>query len=201
MHFIQILLVMRTLRMGIKHLIQTKRVVLTPRLVIRHFLQTQQELFSITQKSFTDDGEGGGSKAVKSKKKASEDQKRAVANYFIAEMFLGAEMCMDRNYVAMHKMDALFPYEVCHHFAAIITVHTRSRDARSHTTPTFCRKYQTPLVPILTTSQSNTGPHHPREARRDFQHQVCRNAPSAMPTHRPRPASHIENPLSHTHIQ
>ncbi|KAJ1386177.1 hypothetical protein B484DRAFT_410298, partial [Ochromonadaceae sp. CCMP2298] len=27
-------------------------------------------------------------------------------------MFLGAEMCMDRNYVAMHKLDDLFSYEV-----------------------------------------------------------------------------------------
>ncbi|KAJ1428063.1 hypothetical protein B484DRAFT_450044, partial [Ochromonadaceae sp. CCMP2298] len=35
-----------------------------------------------------------------------------VGKYFIAEMFLGAEMCMDRNYVAMHKLDALYPYEV-----------------------------------------------------------------------------------------
>ncbi|KAJ1396755.1 hypothetical protein B484DRAFT_407240, partial [Ochromonadaceae sp. CCMP2298] len=45
------------------------------------------------------------------KKKTAVEQKEAVANYFVAEMFLGAEMCMDRNYVAMHKLDALFPYE------------------------------------------------------------------------------------------
>jgi hypothetical protein len=36
---------------------------------------------------------------------------RSVTNYLIAEMYLGAEMCMDRNYVAMHKLDPLFPYE------------------------------------------------------------------------------------------
>ena len=57
-------------------------------------------------------GGGGALKKMKSKKKSSAEQKEAVANYFIAEMFLGAEMCMDRNYVAMHKLDALFPYEV-----------------------------------------------------------------------------------------
>ena len=46
------------------------------------------------------------------KKRTSVEQKIAVANYFVAEMFLGAEMCLDRNYVAMHKLDALFSYEV-----------------------------------------------------------------------------------------
>ena len=38
-------------------------------------------------------------------------RKQAVANYFISEMFLGAEMCMDRNYVAMHKLDPLFTFD------------------------------------------------------------------------------------------
>jgi len=35
------------------------------------------------------------------KKKSNLDQKIAVANYFIEEMFLGAEMCLDRNYFAI----------------------------------------------------------------------------------------------------
>lgn len=46
------------------------------------------------------------------KTSAALEQKRAVARYFVAELFLGAEMCMDRNYLAMHRWDALFPYEV-----------------------------------------------------------------------------------------
>jgi hypothetical protein len=40
------------------------------------------------------------------------DERSRMAQYLIAEMFLGAEMCLDRNYVAMHKLDNLFPYEV-----------------------------------------------------------------------------------------
>ena len=43
-------------------------------------------------------------------------RKQAVANYFINEMFLGAEMCMDRNYVAMHKLDPYFT------FGALVTI-------------------------------------------------------------------------------
>ena len=38
-------------------------------------------------------------------------RKHAVADYFVNEMFLGAEMCMDRNYVAMHKLDPYFTFE------------------------------------------------------------------------------------------
>ena len=46
------------------------------------------------------------------KSKGDLEKKRiAVANYFIHEMYLGAEMCMDRNYVAMHKLDPLFGFE------------------------------------------------------------------------------------------
>jgi hypothetical protein len=48
----------------------------------------------------------------KMKKKSTEEQKNAVARYFVAELFLGAEMCLDRNYIAMHRLDDLFPYEV-----------------------------------------------------------------------------------------
>ena len=39
-------------------------------------------------------------------------KKQSVAEYFIAELFLAAEMCLDRNYLAMEKLEALFPYEV-----------------------------------------------------------------------------------------
>ena len=77
-----------------------------------------EELFRVKTSSYdggsqmTASGGGGGGQLLKSKKKSSTEQKQAVANYFIAEIFLGAEMCMDRNYIAMHKMDELFPYEV-----------------------------------------------------------------------------------------
>lgn len=59
-------------------------------------------------------GATGGSNKKQSMggKKNTIEQKLAVANYLVAEMFLGAEMCMDRNYIAMHKLDALFSYEV-----------------------------------------------------------------------------------------
>ena len=50
-------------------------------------------------------------KTAQSRKNASQQQKQAVANYFIAQMYLGAEMCMDRNYVGMEEMDKLLPYE------------------------------------------------------------------------------------------
>ena len=53
-----------------------------------------------------------GSKLLKSKKIAAATQKAAVATYFVSQMFLGAEMCLDRNYIAMHCLDDLFPYEV-----------------------------------------------------------------------------------------
>ena len=41
----------------------------------------------------------------------TEKKKTAVARYFIDEMYLGAEMCMDRNYVSMHCLDPIFPLE------------------------------------------------------------------------------------------
>jgi len=56
-----------------------------------------------------------GSKSNKSqdkKKAASMAQKAAVANYFVSQMLLGAEMCMDRNYIAFHTLDEYFPYDV-----------------------------------------------------------------------------------------
>jgi hypothetical protein len=56
--------------------------------------------------------ENVGESASPSTKSATHDQRLKVANYLLSEMFLGAEMCMDRNYVAMHKLDDLFPYEV-----------------------------------------------------------------------------------------
>ena len=50
-------------------------------------------------------------KKAKAKAEAASKQKQNIADYFIQEMYLGAEMCMDRNYVAMHKLDPLFSYE------------------------------------------------------------------------------------------
>eukprot|EP00605_Chrysophyceae_sp_TOSAG23-4_P001362 GSChrysophyteH1.ASY1.ANO1.1482.1 assembled CDS len=48
----------------------------------------------------------------RNKNKTGVDQKAMVADYFISQMYLGAEMCMDRNYVAMHKLDNLFSFEI-----------------------------------------------------------------------------------------
>ncbi|RYH19873.1 hypothetical protein EON65_25380, partial [archaeon] len=39
-------------------------------------------------------------------------QKKEIARYFVAELFLSAEMCLDRNYVAMLKLDDLFPFDI-----------------------------------------------------------------------------------------
>lgn len=50
-------------------------------------------------------------KTAQSRNNASQQQKLAVASYYIAQMYLGAEMCMDRNYVGMEEMDKLLPYE------------------------------------------------------------------------------------------
>lgn len=50
--------------------------------------------------------------ATPSKAAASDEKKKLVADYFVSQMFLGAEACMDRNYVAMHACDDSFPYEV-----------------------------------------------------------------------------------------
>ena len=38
-------------------------------------------------------------------------QKQNIGEYFIEEMYLAAEMCMDRNYIAMNKLSPLFTYE------------------------------------------------------------------------------------------
>jgi hypothetical protein len=52
------------------------------------------------------------SKKGKTKSEITAEYKQIVLDYFITELFLAAEMCMDRNYVAMHKLDALFPFDV-----------------------------------------------------------------------------------------
>ena len=39
-------------------------------------------------------------------------KKLSVANYLASELILVAEMCLGRNYVAMNKMEELFPYEI-----------------------------------------------------------------------------------------
>eukprot|EP00981_Chlorochromonas_danica_P006655 scaffold1447_cov165-Ochromonas_danica.AAC.1 len=74
-----------------------------------------EDLFGIDRDK-GDEVEIGGDSAFMEKrlqaKKAHAEQKNAVANYFIAQMFLAAEMCLDRNYIAMNKLDKLFPYDV-----------------------------------------------------------------------------------------
>ena len=50
--------------------------------------------------------------ALEAKKNHSQMQRDAIAKYFVAQIMLCAEMCMDRNYVAMHKVDTLFSFEV-----------------------------------------------------------------------------------------
>jgi hypothetical protein len=49
-----------------------------------------------------------GSGADTSKRNAN---KIAVAEYFIAELFLSADMCLGRNYHAIHKLEELFSYD------------------------------------------------------------------------------------------
>lgn len=39
-------------------------------------------------------------------------KKQDIANYLASELFLVAEMCLNRNYVAMKNLEELFPYEV-----------------------------------------------------------------------------------------
>ena len=53
---------------------------------------------------------GSMTKSEKFKKKSS-SQRNAVTDYFISQMYLAAEMCMDRNYVAMHKLDELYTFD------------------------------------------------------------------------------------------
>lgn len=40
------------------------------------------------------------------------DGRQNIRDYFLAEMFLGAEMCLDRNYLSMHQLDNYFSYDV-----------------------------------------------------------------------------------------
>ena len=70
------------------------------------------ELFKPSNEREEDGDKKGASKSIKNKKRQAAEQKAAVANYMVAEMFLGAELCMDRNYIAMNKLDSLFPYEM-----------------------------------------------------------------------------------------
>lgn len=39
------------------------------------------------------------------------EQKQQIAEYFLAQLSLFAEMCLDRNYIAMQKISELFSYE------------------------------------------------------------------------------------------
>lgn len=56
-------------------------------------------------------GNKGNNKADKYRQ-SNNTQRNAVAGYFISQMYLAAEMSMDRNYVAMHRLDELFPFGV-----------------------------------------------------------------------------------------
>ncbi len=69
------------------------------------------EIFRVTHTKVESRG-GGGSRNIRSSISRDPTATTKVADYLIAEMFLGAEMCLDRNYVAMHKLDPLFSYEV-----------------------------------------------------------------------------------------
>jgi hypothetical protein len=57
-------------------------------------------------------GPGGAMTKADKFKQTSNTQRNAVAGYFVSQMYLAAEMCMDRNYVAMHRLDELFPFNV-----------------------------------------------------------------------------------------
>jgi hypothetical protein len=41
-----------------------------------------------------------------------EDRRKVVYDYLVAQMLLSAEMCMDRNYVGISKVDDMFTYEL-----------------------------------------------------------------------------------------
>lgn len=45
-------------------------------------------------------------------RKSNSQQKQTVADYFTSEIFLAADMCLDRNYIAMQRLEKLFPYEI-----------------------------------------------------------------------------------------
>jgi hypothetical protein len=68
------------------------------------------------------------STSFKMRSGASSEMLTKVGNYFIAEMFLGAEMCMDRNYVAINKLKDLFTYEM---LVTILAVEHLSSNVKS----------------------------------------------------------------------
>ena len=43
----------------------------------------------------------------------STEQRATVQEYFISQIYLDAEMCLDRNYCAMQILEEHFPYEMC----------------------------------------------------------------------------------------
>jgi len=53
----------------------------------------------------------GSGEGISKKKRDNNAQVKAVADYFVAQLYLNAEMCMDRNYVGMGKVDTLYSYE------------------------------------------------------------------------------------------
>lgn len=40
------------------------------------------------------------------------DRKIQIAEYFIAQLYLTSDLCLDRNYVAIGLLENVFPYEV-----------------------------------------------------------------------------------------
>ena len=44
--------------------------------------------------------------------RSTKENMSAVADYFISELSLAAEMCLGRNYIAMKRVEEIFPYEV-----------------------------------------------------------------------------------------
>ena len=44
--------------------------------------------------------------------RSTKENMTSVADYFIAEMSLAAEMCLGRNYIAMKRVEEVFPYDV-----------------------------------------------------------------------------------------
>ena len=44
-------------------------------------------------------------------KNNASQQKIRIAQYFLAQLYLCAEMCLDRNYVAMQRLSELFSYD------------------------------------------------------------------------------------------
>ena len=51
-------------------------------------------------------------KAAKANKSTKELKSASIAQYFVSELVLAAELCLDRNYVAINTLNQLFTYEI-----------------------------------------------------------------------------------------